>query len=183
MTRVFEAPQSGKELTSIPDVVDSHKYNGGVGEGVLEQFSTWAFWPSSLAMCGFSSLSFCFFLWQAISMCPLILQKLHILSLWGQSFLLMFFGITARALFFVGWPLSLVAKGWFLLSLTCWYWERLLACTALTSSVDFLKTNWACLYVRALFFMPLRLTYTETKLRIWAVCSKGRGHYIMNQSL
>ena len=41
LIRVFEAPLSNKELTRcVPYGVDSHKYNGGVRRGVLEQYST-----------------------------------------------------------------------------------------------------------------------------------------------
>ena len=45
----FDAPVSGRELTLwFPVGVDSHKYNGGVGDAVPEQYSIWAFWHSSL---------------------------------------------------------------------------------------------------------------------------------------
>ena len=40
LMRDLEAPVSGSELTlCLPDGVDSHKYRGGVGEAVPEQYS------------------------------------------------------------------------------------------------------------------------------------------------
>ena len=113
---VLEVPVSGKELTFwVPDGVDSHKYNGGVGEGVLEQYSTWAIWHSSSAICAFSFFSF-FFLSPSNFNMPFDFAEAANYIFVRAVFPLMFFWVAAGTLFLCG--LNFTSRGWWLVFVT-----------------------------------------------------------------